>query len=102
MSDNRYYVVEFVDEAFKEIKGVTLHRNDKDFIGTLDFLKSKISDDRCWELVGSDSEKFIYIAHLYQYKHRWNIKEIAEELVDIHRTIQNNLDWLYEEIKEPK
>lgn len=47
---NRYYVVEFTNKSFSEIKNISLHKNKEGFSGTLDFLKSKISDDLYWEL----------------------------------------------------
>lgn len=96
---NKYFVVEF-NESFSEIKNISLHKNNKDFIETLDFLKSKIDPNRYWELVSSDSDKFIYIEHLYEFKHSITLRHIVEELEDIHRTISDNLDWMYEEVKQ--
>jgi len=91
-----------LESKFKEIKGISLHRNEKDFFGTLDFLKSKISDDLYWELIGEDSEKYIYIAYLYQFKHDIRLKDIVDELKDIHETIAGNFTWLYEELRDKK
>lgn len=102
MNSYIYFIVQFSSEKFDEIVRVTQHRNEKDFIGTLDFLKSKINDDLYWELVGPQSEKYIYIKYLYQFYHTKNIKDVCEQLVEIHGELSNNMDWIYETIKELK
>lgn len=97
----RYYIVQF-NEKFDEIINISLHKNTKDFGETLDYLKGKISSDLYWELVSEDSDKFIYIDHLYKFKHTCTLKTIYDELSDIHSTIGASLDWIYSEIKDIK
>lgn len=102
MNDKIYFIVQFSSDKFDDIVRITQHRNEKDFMGTLDFLKSKISDELYWELIGTESEKYIYIKYLYQFYHTKTIKDVCEHLVEIHQELSNNMDWIYETIKELK